>query len=214
SLTRFIPWNDASQLKKTHQNAIPWTVYRSFAVEATDPQTQGLAPRQARPPGSIYAKLTGTGRHTLKMDIVHYFDGCGLTLEDIRVAYNRTYSPTGMILQFPSRPVYATALRTLAAKGRQYRLQEVDYFLWSSTPSFDGKVLLLSGIPRNALLDDVERLLSGCNIDSSSLRFFMRQELEESVRGALVNCPTAKDAMNIQRLKNRSFCLNNPISLR
>ncbi|XP_057828784.2 uncharacterized protein LOC131039944 isoform X2 [Cryptomeria japonica] len=163
SLTRLLPWKNACQLKNIQPNVIPWTLNRPFSVEAADPETLGFtSPNQARRPGSIYAKLTGTGRYTLKMDIAHYFDGCGLTPEDIKVTYNRTYTPTGMILQFPSRAAFATALRMSVAKGRQYWLQEVDHFLWSNTPPFEGKVLLLTGIPRIAFIDDVERFLSGC----------------------------------------------------
>eukprot|EP01018_Ginkgo_biloba_P019891 Gb_33707 [translate_table: standard] len=45
---------------------------------------------------SIYGRLTGVGRNTLKSDIIHFFDSCGLRPEDIKIAYNRNYSPLGI----------------------------------------------------------------------------------------------------------------------
>lgn len=38
--------------------------------------------------------------------------------------------------------------------------------------------ILLHGIPRNALIEDVERFLSGCQYDSSSISFSTRLHLQ------------------------------------
>jgi hypothetical protein len=192
---------------------------RSFSANPTTSPMMGpspnLDPRSKPHGGLVYAKLTGTGRSTLKMDIVHFFEGCNLKPEDMKFAYNRNYAPLGMILQFSSRAAYGIAQRLTAIKGRYYRMMEVDRSQWSNLESpFDGKVLLLHGVPQNALLEDVERFFSGCNFDSSSVRFFIRPVLDEPVRFALVSFRSQREAMHALREKNRNVCLNSPITLR
>lgn len=192
---------------------------RSFSANpTTSPITSpspNLDPRSRPYGGLVYGKLTGIGRSTLKMDIIHFFEGCNLKPEDIKFAYNRSYGPIGMILQYSSRAAYVTAQKLIASKGRYYRMLEVDPRQWSNLESpFDGKVLLLQGVPKNALPEDVERFFSGYNIDSSSIRFSMRQGLDEPVRLSLVGFRSSRDAMHALREKNRSFCLNSPITLR
>lgn len=174
-----------------------------------------LVPR-SKPSGSLaYGKLTGIARKTLKMDMVHFFEGCNLKPEDIKFAYNRVYAPLGVIIQFSSRAAYNTAQRYISIRGRYYRLVEVDHRQWSNLePPFDGKVLLLHGVPQNAVQEDVERFFSGCNIDSSNIRFLVRQGLDQPVKLALVNFRSQREAMHALREKNRTICLNSPITLR
>eukprot|EP00262_Sarcandra_glabra_P005290 TRINITY_DN1670_c1_g3_i1.p1 TRINITY_DN1670_c1_g3~~TRINITY_DN1670_c1_g3_i1.p1 ORF type:complete len:248 (-),score=16.15 TRINITY_DN1670_c1_g3_i1:265-1008(-) len=162
----------------------------------------------------IYGRLMGLGRHLLKTDVIQFFDGCELTKQDIKVDYNRIYSPVAMVLQFSSPTAFDLAQRQLNRKGRLYKLVKVDRGQWDPITSYDGKVALLQGIPRNALPEDVERFLCGCNFDASSLQIFVRQGLLDPMRMALVHFPTQIEAMNAVRMRNRSFCLNNPIMMR
>lgn len=192
---------------------------RSFSANpTTSPMTSpspNLDPRSRPFGGLVYGKLTGIGRSTLKMDIVHFFEGCNLKPEDIKFAYNRSYGPIGIILQFSSRAAYVTAQRLINFKARYYRMVEVGSSQWSNLESpFDGKVLLLQGVPQNALQEDVERFFYGCNIDGSSIQIFMRQGLDQPIRLVLVSFRSSRDAMLALREKNRSFCLNGPITLR
>eukprot|EP00262_Sarcandra_glabra_P005291 TRINITY_DN1670_c1_g3_i3.p1 TRINITY_DN1670_c1_g3~~TRINITY_DN1670_c1_g3_i3.p1 ORF type:complete len:234 (-),score=12.61 TRINITY_DN1670_c1_g3_i3:265-966(-) len=118
------------------------------------------------------------------------------------------------VLQFSSPTAFDLAQRQLNRKGRLYKLVKVDRGQWDPITSYDGKVALLQGIPRNALPEDVERFLCGCNFDASSLQIFVRQGLLDPMRMALVHFPTQIEAMNAVRMRNRSFCLNNPIMMR
>ncbi|KAF9605942.1 hypothetical protein IFM89_021268 [Coptis chinensis] len=74
--------------------------------------------------------------------------------------------------------------------------------------------VLLQGLPRNALPEDIERFLCGCDFNSSSLHIFLRQSFPDPVRMALVQFPSEIEAMNAVIVKNRSFCLNNQILMR
>ncbi|XP_068669312.1 uncharacterized protein [Aristolochia californica] len=164
--------------------------------------------------GSIYGKLTGIGKNTLKTDIIHFLEGCDLTTEDVRVEYSRTFASLSMILQFSSRSVFQNAVRSTIRKGRLYKLEEVDRGLWNIQTSYSGKVALLSGIPRAALAEDVERFLSGCDFDASGLQMFIRPGFPEPIRMATVNFPSQIEATNAIRMKNRSFILNNLITMK
>ncbi|KAL6519403.1 hypothetical protein OROGR_018723 [Orobanche gracilis] len=73
-------------------------------------------------------------------------------------------------------------------------------------------MILLSGIPHNALLDDVERFLSGCQYYSSSVTF-IRPLSKRAVRMAVVRFPSQALAMHAYITKNRGFCLNNQITV-
>ncbi|KAJ0979398.1 hypothetical protein J5N97_014872 [Dioscorea zingiberensis] len=164
--------------------------------------------------GLVFAKLSGIGRFTLKTDVINFFEGCNISPEDIKVSYNRAYGPVGMILQFPSRSSFDMALRHTVRKGRLYRLDKVDCSQWDEMVAYNGKAIVLHGIPRNAALEDVERFLSGFNYDSSTLQLFNRPGMVQSLKGAIVHFPSRIDAMNAFLTKNRSFCLNNPITIR
>ncbi|KAL4189486.1 hypothetical protein AMTRI_Chr08g165600 [Amborella trichopoda] len=142
---------------------------------------------QPPPKGLTYGRLTGFGRNALKTDLIHFFDGCNLTVEDIKVEYNRTFVPLGMY---------------------------VDRGQWDIVTPYDGKVLLFQGIPRQAFPEDVERFLSGCRYDGSDLQLLMRPGFPDPIRLALVRFPTQLDAMNALRMKNRGFCINSPITAR
>ncbi|ERM95639.1 uncharacterized protein LOC18423559 [Amborella trichopoda] len=169
---------------------------------------------QPPPKGLTYGRLTGFGRNALKTDLIHFFDGCNLTVEDIKVEYNRTFVPLGMLLQFPSRSAFDTATRLVFRRGRLYRLDKVDRGQWDIVTPYDGKVLLFQGIPRQAFPEDVERFLSGCRYDGSDLQLLMRPGFPDPIRLALVRFPTQLDAMNALRMKNRGFCINSPITAR
>ncbi|CAL9764020.1 unnamed protein product [Musa acuminata subsp. burmannicoides] len=164
--------------------------------------------------GLVFGKLTGTGRNALKTDVIHFFEGCNLSTTDIKVEYNKAYNPLGMLLQFSSRSSFDMAVRQTVRKGRLYKLEKVDRSHWDFTTSYDGKAVLLQGIPRNALQEDIERFLNGCNFDPSRFQTFVRQGFPDPIRVSLVHFPTRIDAMNAICWKNRSFCLNNPITMR
>lgn len=46
--------------------------------------------------GVAYGRLLGINKHTLKTDIISFLEGCNLTLDDIKVDYNRNFMPMGM----------------------------------------------------------------------------------------------------------------------
>nr|POE59845.1 hypothetical protein CFP56_50031 [Quercus suber] len=73
---------------------------------------------------------------------------------------------------------------------------------------------LLQGFPRNALPEDVERFLTGCVYEASSIEMFMRGAFPDAIRMAIVNFPSKNEAMNAFIKKNRGICLNNQISLK
>ncbi|XP_031487401.1 uncharacterized protein LOC116255653 isoform X2 [Nymphaea colorata] len=201
-----------------------WKKPFSTSSEEQEAATEAFVSRPTK--GLVYGRLNQLGKNTLKTDIIHFFDGCNLTLSDIRFDYNRSYNPLGAmlieqvilwtirVLQFPSKGPFDAAVKLLIRKGRLYRLEKADRSQWDLLTSYDGKTVLIQGVPRNASFDDVERVLSGCNFDSSSIQMFVRPGFPDSVRMALVQFPTRLEAMNAFLTKNRSFCLNNPISMR
>ncbi|KAK7859539.1 hypothetical protein CFP56_005929 [Quercus suber] len=75
-------------------------------------------------------------------------------------------------------------------------------------------MMLLQGFPRNALPEDVERFLTGCVYEASSIEMFMRGAFPDAIRMAIVNFPSKNEAMNAFIKKNRGICLNNQISVR
>ncbi|KAI4349234.1 hypothetical protein L6164_009851 [Bauhinia variegata] len=165
--------------------------------------------------GLVYGRLQGVNRHTLKTDIINLLEGCNLTLEDVKVDYSRGgYMPLAMMLQFPSRSAYEQALRVIGRKGRLYKLERADRAQWDIVTPYDGKTILLQGIPRNAIAEDVERFLSGCEYDPTSLNFFTRAGDTDPIRMATVRFPEKIEATNAYIKKNGSFCLNNRISVR
>ncbi|XP_077217495.1 ribosomal protein S24e family protein [Tasmannia lanceolata] len=187
---------------------------RNFSAER-DGQDPSLDPF-LKPPiqGLTYGRLSGMGRNTTKADIIHFFEGCNLTAQDIKVDYNRAYTSLGIVLQFPSRAAFDMAFRLLIKKGRLYKFDKVDRGQWDLLTSYDGKVLLLQGIPHAATPEDVERFLCGCNFDASNMQILRRPGFPDPIRFALVPFPTQIQAMNAFLAKNKGFCLNSPISAR
>ncbi|TVU47485.1 hypothetical protein EJB05_07088 [Eragrostis curvula] len=162
---------------------------------------------------NVFAGGSNLGKDMLKTDIIHCLDKCELSLEDVKIDYNRGYYPMGALLRFHSKAAYTTAVRQ-ASQARLYRLDEISREQWDMKKSFDGKALLLQGVPRNALPDDIERFLCGTNFEPTPFESFLRPGVPEPIRVVLVKCPTKTDAMNTFVTKNRTFCLNSPVSVR
>ncbi|XP_043698386.1 uncharacterized protein LOC122649084 isoform X2 [Telopea speciosissima] len=193
-----------------------WETPRHFSSESEEPKKEpSIDPfLQRSSSGITFGRLVGSPRNTIKTDIINLLEGCNLTPQDIKFEYNRAYSPTSVMVQFPSRAVFDSAIRSIGRKGRLYRLDKADRSQWDLLTAYDGKVALLQGLPRNALPEDVERFLSGCDFDASSLQMFVRPAFPDPIRLALVNFPSQTQAMHAALVKNRSFCLNNQVTVR
>lgn len=167
--------------------------------------------------GLVYGRISGIGRHTRKSDIISML-GTKLSLDDIRFEYNANYAPLAVMIQFLSRNAYDAALRAVVRKSNLFRMERVDRQHWDTLPRYDGKTILLQGIPRNALADDVERFLSGCQYDASSIQMFTRQQRAfdrpPPARAVLVEFPSQALATHAFITKNRGFCLNNQVAVR
>ncbi|XP_047086661.1 uncharacterized protein LOC124698187 [Lolium rigidum] len=164
--------------------------------------------------GRLYSPTAGgnrLGKNVLKTDIIHHLDKCELSPEDVKIDYNRGYYPMAALLKFPSKESFNKAARQT---GRMYRLERASRELWEQKPSLDGKAVLLQGVPRNAQADDIERFLSGTNYEPPPFESFIRPGIPEPIRVVLVRFRTKADATNAFIAKNRSFCLNNPVSMR
>ncbi|THG19797.1 hypothetical protein TEA_000037 [Camellia sinensis var. sinensis] len=94
------------------------------AMDALGPDERGSTR------GLVYGKLFGITRHTTKSDIISLLEGCNVNLDDMKVDYNRTYMPTGMMIQFPSRYAYDAAIRAINRKARLYKLERADRSQW------------------------------------------------------------------------------------
>ncbi|KAK9290839.1 hypothetical protein L1049_009017 [Liquidambar formosana] len=144
---------------------------RRFSTEPQQPQDSPPDPFLQTPStGLVYGKLSGINKHTLKTDIVNLLEGCNLTLNDVKVDYNWNYMPMAMMVQFRSRSAFDNAFKLIARKGRLYKLERADRAKWDILTAYDGKTVLLQGIPRNAIPEDIERFLSGCDFDASSIQ--------------------------------------------
>ncbi|XP_022143979.1 uncharacterized protein LOC111013764 [Momordica charantia] len=189
---------------------------RLFSTEAEQPPSEPPADSflDTSKTGLVYGKLYGITRNTLKTDIVNLLEGCNLGLDDVKVDYNRSFTPTSMMMQFPSRQAYDNAIRVIGRKGRLYRLERADRSQWDLLSPYNGKTVLLQGLPRNAMQEDVERFLSGCNYDATSINMFFRASVPEPMRMATVLFPSPTQAMHAFLTKNRGFCLNNQILMR
>ncbi|PUZ41612.1 hypothetical protein GQ55_9G518400 [Panicum hallii var. hallii] len=165
--------------------------------------------------GRFYS-TTGVGnrleKNMLKTDIIHHLDRCGLSLDDVKMDYNRGFTPLGALLRFPSKAAFTTATRQ-TSQNRLYKMEAISRDVWDLKQSFDGKAVLLQGVPRNALPEDIERFLCGTNFEPS-FENFLRPGVPEPIRMVLVKFRTKTDAMNAFITKNRSFCLNNQVSMR
>ncbi|KAL6336326.1 hypothetical protein AAG906_014496 [Vitis piasezkii] len=206
-------WNRLLQTAKPSQG-LPLLI-RSFSTEAEAPQVSSSDPFLQPPStGLVYGRLSGITKHTLRTDILNLLEGCNLTLQDVKVDYNRSYFPVGMMVQFPSRYAFDHAIKVINKKGRLYKLDRADRSQWDPLRTYDGKTVLLQGLPRNALPEDVERFLAGCEFNSSNIQLTTRQAFPDPIRMALVHFPSQSQAMNAFITKNRGFCLNNQILVR
>lgn len=191
---------------------------RPFSTEPEQPAQpeDSSADPFLRPPntGPVYAKLFGMSRHTLKTDIVNLLEGCNLTPDDVRFNYNRMFVPMGMMVQFPSRFQFDQAFKVIGRKGRLYKLERADRSQWDLLMNYDGKTLLLQGIPFSANPNDVERFMSGCQYDASSIQMMVRPANLDPIKMATVNFPSQIQAMNAFITKNRGFCQNSQVLLR
>ncbi|KAI3447640.1 hypothetical protein Pfo_004305 [Paulownia fortunei] len=186
-----------------------------FSTEASEPSLGSSDDQFLRTPpsGLVYGKLANITKHTTKSDIINLLEGCNLNPKNLKVEYSRNYFPMSMMVEFPSRSVYDAAIRTIGRKGRLFNMIKVDKAEWDMNAPYDGKAILLQGIPRNALIDDVERVLSGCQYDSSPIQMFVRPTNQGPIRMALVRFPSQALAMHAYITKNRGFCLNNQITV-
>ncbi|GAB4833706.1 hypothetical protein Ancab_031953 [Ancistrocladus abbreviatus] len=190
---------------------------RCFSTEAETPQlSSDSSPVDPflKPPSSglVYGRLLGAYKYMLKTDIISLLEDCHLTLDDIKFVYNRIFNPVAMIVQFPSPSDYDTAVRMISRKGRLFRLEKTDRSEWDLTKPYNGKYIFMQGLPRNAPFDDVERFLSGCDFDASSIEMFTRQTILDKM--AIVRFSSQVEAMNAAIRKNRGFCQNNQILVR
>lgn len=166
------------------------------------------------PEGQVYAKLTGFGRNTLKTDIIHLLEESNLSTDDVKFVYNNIFNPISMMLRFRSQSSYDKALRQTLRKGRLYNLEKIYSGQWDITESHDGRTVMVSGIPRSAIRDDIDRFLSGCNFDPSSFRYVNRPGIQSTVKAVAFRVPTALEAINFCIRKNRSMCGNAPVTVR
>jgi len=117
------------------------------------------------------------------------------------------------LLRFPSKAAFTTAIRQ-TSQNRLYKMEAITPDVWDLKQSFDGKAVLLQGVPRNALPEDIERFLCGTNFEPPPFESFLRPGVPEPIRMVLVKFRTKTNAMNAFIAKNRSFCLNNQVSMR
>ncbi|KAJ8538341.1 hypothetical protein K7X08_014881 [Anisodus acutangulus] len=139
------------------------------------------------------------------------------------------------MIQFPSRNAYDASLRAGLRKSRLFRMERLIVSSGTlyhammeklDTKCFEAKKynddcrhyqILLQGVPRNALADDVERFLAGCQYNASSIQMFARQQRafdRPPARTVLVEFPSQALATHAFITKNRGFCLNNQVAVR
>ncbi|KAL3646715.1 hypothetical protein CASFOL_009259 [Castilleja foliolosa] len=201
-------WSRLISTSQTNRH-LPSTFFVSpklFSTEAAEPSPVSSG-------SSFYARLGTITRYTTKSDILNLLEGCGLKLENLKVEYSRSYSPWSMMVEFPSISAYNDALREINRKGRLYEMKTAHKSEWDMTTPYDGKAILLLGIPSNALVDDIERFLSGCQYFSSSIEISYRQTNQGRSRMAVVHFPSQALAMHAYITKNGGYCLNDQISV-
>ncbi|KAJ4793037.1 RNA-binding protein 12B-A [Rhynchospora pubera] len=210
------------QLRSAQSGSLWTSSHRVLSTEAgTDGASSGAPFFQSSPDGLVYGRITGRvqnmlGKNMLKTDLIHHLEGSDLSFHDVKFDYNRVYFLTGVLVQFPSRSSFENGHKQLRLKGGLFNLQKIDRSEWDIKSSYDGKAVLMEGIPFNATQDDLERFLSGCNYDSTSFQSVTRTERSDSdpIRIVMVRFPTQLDASHAYTSKNRSFCLNAPINMR
>ncbi|KAL0545033.1 hypothetical protein IC582_020171 [Cucumis melo] len=188
---------------------------RFFSTEREQPPPESSPNRfsdKSNTDGFMYGKLFGFSRSTLKTDVLILLEGCNLSLDDIKFEYSRNFFPVSMMIQFPSQQAYQHAFQAIARKGFLHRLERADRSQWELLSPYNGKTVFLQGIPRNALVEDVERFLSGCDYDASSINIY-RGSFSEPTKMATVQFLSPIQAMHAFLTKNRGFCLNNQISM-
>ncbi|CAN0881433.1 hypothetical protein LINGRAHAP2_LOCUS14236 [Linum grandiflorum] len=198
----------------------PWFLRDSanhFSTEAgqppSPPEASSVNPF-LQTPGVVYGRLFGGGRHTLKTDIINLLEGCNLGIEDIKFSYVRGFTPNSVLLQFPSRQSYEHAFKVIARKGRIYRVQRAERGEWDLQTPYYGKTVLLQGVPPNAVPEDIERFLSGCDFDPVSIQFTRQGIPPNTIRSAVVRFESPVQAMNAFISKNGGFCLNRRVWMR
>ncbi|GFQ00911.1 hypothetical protein PHJA_002235000 [Phtheirospermum japonicum] len=186
-----------------------------FSTEAAESSLGSSGDQFLQTPssGSVYARVGSITRYTTKGDILNLLEGCGLNPENLKVEYNRSYTPLTMMVEFPSRSGYDAAFKEINRKGRTYGMKMANKSEWDVTAPFDGKAILLSGIPSHALIDDIERFLSGCQYYSSSIDISYKQTSEGFLRMAVVRFPSQALAMHACITKNGGYCLNGQVSV-
>ncbi|XP_076947077.1 uncharacterized protein LOC143618913 [Bidens hawaiensis] len=189
--------------------------HRPFSTESAPPSSQSSTKPFFETPsaGLVYGKLVGITKNTLKSDVLSLLDESNLSIDDVKVDYNPSFLPMGMMVQFSSRSAYDAALRAINRKGRLYRLERADRSNWDSIQPYGGKSVLLQGIPPNATLEDVEWFLAGSEYDSSNIRLFTRQGAFGPTKVAIIRFVSSTAAMSAMIMKNRGFFYNNQISM-
>ncbi|OMP03614.1 hypothetical protein COLO4_10310 [Corchorus olitorius] len=118
------------------------------------------------------------------------------------------------MLRFPSPAAFSNALRAVRRFNRLYKLEKADASDWDIIHPYNGKTVVLFGLPRNSTADDVERFV-GCDCDFSSIEMLtLPRPGNAPSRLAAVQFPSQVQAMNAFITKNRSIFLNFPITLR
>ncbi|GAU27883.1 hypothetical protein TSUD_159770 [Trifolium subterraneum] len=127
-------------------------------------------------------------------------------MEDVKMEYTRSFNPLAI--------AYDNAIRVIGRKGRLYKLDRIDRSQWDTVIPYDGRTILIQGLPRNAQYADIEHIVSDYDHDSSSLNVFLRAgEGNEPVKMATVLFRSRTQAMNVFIAKNGTYCLNNRISI-
>ncbi|OMO72677.1 hypothetical protein CCACVL1_17663 [Corchorus capsularis] len=164
--------------------------------------------------GFVYGSLQGFSKYSMKSDIINLLEGANLTPDDIKINYNRNFLPFTMMLRFSSPAAFSNAAKVVRRFNRLYKLEKADASDWDIIHPYNGKTVVLSGLPRHSTAEEVERFL-GCDCDFSSIEMVtLPRPGNAPSRIATVQFPSQVQAMNAFITKNRSIFLNFPITLR
>ncbi|CAK7342882.1 unnamed protein product [Dovyalis caffra] len=157
-----------------------------------------------------YARFYGVRKHTMKTDIINLFEGSNLTHDNIRFIHNRSYIPF-------AAGAYDNAQKALTRAGRLYRMEKTEPHVWDAAlrNCYDGKTVLLEGLPPNALTDDIERFLSGLEFLPSSIKTFARRQdpINSQGRKDLTTSEGKRDATTSEEKENLNASEEKKISL-